>query len=111
MQHRIIIQTCYPIGKFERSINERFSLFPLALCHHPVVWITVVNMMDQFASNIRLDFIQIDFADIQTQLTSMSDILEYIKTNTNSITTASISSRSTVQLRRESCKSIIRSLL
>ena len=62
----------------------------------------MVYMMDPFSSNIRLDFIQIDLADIQTQLSTMSDILEYIKTNTNSITTASISSKSTVKLKRDS---------
>jgi hypothetical protein len=38
-----------------------------------------------------------DFADIQVQLSSLSDILEHIKTNTNSTTTSSVSSKSTVK--------------
>jgi hypothetical protein len=37
----------------------------------------------------------LDFADIQIQLSSLSDILEQIKTNT---TTSSISSRSIVRI-------------
>lgn len=69
----------------------------------------MVNIIDQFSAR---NFIQIDFAEIQTQLSTMSDILEYIKTNTNSITTSSISSKSTVGfMRGDFSKEIICDLL
>lgn len=41
-------------------------------------------------------FSKLDFADIQVQLSSLSDILEQIKTNATTTTTASVSSRSNV---------------
>jgi len=39
---------------------------------------------------------QIDFTDIQLQLSNLLDILERIKINTNSTTASSVSSKTTV---------------
>jgi hypothetical protein len=80
--------------------NEISSIYSIDLYRSAqcvFLLVTAVFRVSHFNSTgIALTNFYLDFADIQIQLSSLSDILEQIKTNTT--TTSSVSSKSIVKI-------------
>jgi len=81
--------------------NEISSIYSIDLyrsAQRVFLLVTAVFRVSHFNSTgIALTNFYLDFADIQIQLSSLSDILEQIKTNTTT-TTSSVSSKSIVKI-------------